>query len=68
MTAIEYDVDLPETEEDRVLGWRFDQLARAGFDDEAALVLALSRDVDLHLATSLLDRGCPPGTALSILL
>jgi hypothetical protein len=30
-------------------------------------VLALDREVDLHLAVSLLERGCAPDTALQIL-
>jgi len=30
-------------------------------------VLALDRDVDLHLAVSLLEQGCPADTALQIL-
>ena len=33
----------------------------------ASLVLALDHDVDLHLAVSLLERGCPADTALQIL-
>jgi hypothetical protein len=50
-----------------VTSWRVEQLLAAGYDAEAALVLALDRDVDLHLAVSLLQRGCPPDTALQIL-
>jgi hypothetical protein len=50
-----------------VTSWRLEQLVAAGYDSEAALVLALDRDVDLHLAVSLLQRGCPPDTALQIL-
>ena len=51
----------------RVLSWRIEQLIAAGFDSEAAFVLALDRDVDLHAATELVRRGCPPGTAFRIL-
>ena len=51
----------------RVLSWRIEQLIAAGFDSEAAFVLALDRDVDLHDATELVRRGCPPGTAFRIL-
>lgn len=51
----------------RVLSWRIEQLIAAGFDSEAAFVLALDRDVDLHDATELVRRGCPPGTAFHIL-
>ena len=52
---------------DDVTSWRMERLVAAGYDGEAALVLALDRDVDLHLAVSLLERGCPPDTALQIL-
>ena len=44
----------------RVLGWRIEQLIAVGFDSDAALVLALDRSVDLHEATELVRRGCPP--------
>lgn len=50
-----------------VTSWRVERLLAAGFDAEAALVLALDREVDLHLAVSLLERGCPPDLALQIL-
>jgi hypothetical protein len=50
-----------------VTRWRVDQLLRAGFDGQAALVLALDPDVDLRRAVSLLERGCPVDTALRIL-
>jgi hypothetical protein len=50
-----------------VTSWRIDQLLQAGYDNEAALVLALDREVDLRQAVSLLDRGCPVDTALRIL-
>ena len=56
-----------EYERDAVTAWRVERLVGAGYDGEAALVLALDQDVDLHLAVSLLERGCPPDTALQIL-
>ena len=56
-----------ERERDEVISWRVERLLAAGYDGEASLVLALDRDVDLHLAVSLLERGCPPDTALQIL-
>ena len=56
-----------ERERDTVTSWRVEQLVAAGYDGEAALVLALDRDVDLHLAVSLLQRGCSPDVALQIL-
>jgi rRNA processing protein Krr1/Pno1 len=51
-----------------VLGWRVEQLIAAGFDSDAAFVLALDRTVDLHDAIDLVRRGCPPQTALRILI
>ena len=39
----------------------------SSYDAEAAIVIALDRDVDLHRAVSLLERGCPPDLALQIL-
>jgi hypothetical protein len=56
-----------ERERDTVTAWRVERLLDVGYDGEAALVLALDRDVDLHLAVSLLERGCPADTALQIL-
>lgn len=52
----------------RVLSWRIEQLIAVGFESEAAFVLALDRDVDLHEATQLVHRGCPPETAFRILV
>ena len=51
-----------------MLGWRIEQLIAVGFDSDAALVLALDRSVDLHEATELVRRGCPPPTAFRILI
>ena len=56
-----------ERERDGVTSWRVERLLQAGYDAEAAIVLDLDRDVDLHFAVSLLERGCPPDTALQIL-
>jgi hypothetical protein len=55
-------------EADEVVRWRFDELVRAGYDVDDAEVLARQRDVDLHLATDLVRRGCPSGTAVRIVL
>jgi len=57
-----------ETEIDVVEQWRHEALWRAGYDAEAAVVLAASHDVDLHLAVGLLQRGCSQELALQILL
>jgi hypothetical protein len=55
-------------EEFSILAWRIAVLDRAGYDEGDAVLLAALKDVDLHLAVDLLDQGCPPGTALRILL
>lgn len=52
----------------RVLGWRIEQLIAVGFDSDAAFVLALDRNVDLHEAIELVRRGCSPQTAFRILV
>jgi len=59
---------LEVSEVDVVRRWRFDELVRAGYDDEHAIELAFYLDVDLHLATSLVRGGCPSGTAVRIVL
>jgi hypothetical protein len=67
MSAAELDT-LYSTEMDRIERWRHQELARAGYDAESALVLAASHDVDLHAAVNLLRRGCSVELALQILL
>jgi hypothetical protein len=57
-----------DAEFERVLRWRFQALARAGYEAEAAATIAARADVDLHLATELLQQGCPADVALRILL
>jgi hypothetical protein len=57
-----------DSELEMVEQWRHEALERAGYNWEAATVLAASHDVDLHLAVDLLRRGCPPDLALQILL
>jgi hypothetical protein len=67
---------LPHIEEDpttpnehvRVLSWRVERLLDAGYDGEAALVIGLDAHIDLHRAVALLRAGCPPETALRILV
>lgn len=54
--------------EDEVVAWRRDQLRRAGCRRFDAEVLARERQVDLHEAVELLERGCPSKIALKILL
>jgi hypothetical protein len=57
-----------DSELELVEHWRHEALTRAGYDAEAATVLAASHDVDLHLAVELLRRGCTVELALQILL
>jgi hypothetical protein len=67
MTAAQFEqLEIPEVE--AVLRWRFEALVRAGFDPGSAMILASHVEVDLHDAESLLARGCPPETALQILI
>ena len=65
MTAAEVQ---DRTELDLVEAWRHEELLRAGYPKEAAAVLAVRFDVDLHHAVSLLKQGCPPEIAVAILI
>lgn len=47
--------------------WRLEELRRVGYDKEWAEMIAES-DIDLNMARSLLERGCPVELALSILI
>ena len=60
--------DLETLEQDAVRRWRFEQLVRAGFEDDAAIELAFHLEIDLHFLMSLVRRGCPSSTALRIAL
>lgn len=66
--VVEWNVSGEVGEELRVVLWRASTLLSAGYDDDAALDLALDRRVDLHLAVELLTRGCPQDTAVRILV
>ena len=67
MTVAEL-ISQDEGEQTAVLEWRFSQLAQSGYGPEDAIVLATHTDVDLHRASDLVARGCPPALALRILL
>jgi hypothetical protein len=67
MSAAELET-LYVSELDRIERWRHEELQRAGYDSESALVLAASHEVDLHEAVRLLKRGCSVDLALQILL
>jgi hypothetical protein len=62
------EIPVSEPEHRRVERWRAEALERAGYDAAAAAELAARPDVDLHQAIGLLENGCPPDTALKILL
>ena len=67
--ANEGDCEVPSSAElDKVIDWRREELERAGFEPSAALVIAARAEIDLHLATELVRKGCPPPTALRILV
>lgn len=55
-------------EERHVLGWRYEELVRAGYPEREAMVLSDRVDIDLHRAVELLRCGCSPNTAIRILL
>jgi len=57
-----------ETERERVIRWRVEQLARVGYSWPAAMVMAANTHVDLHRAVDLVHRGCNPEVAMRILL
>jgi hypothetical protein len=57
-----------ETEMERVERWRAEALEKVGYDSSSAATLAIRHEVDLHRAIALVERGCPPETALRILL
>ena len=57
-----------ETEAERVEHWRAEELVRAGYEPSDAIALAARHDIDLHLAVSLMAKGCPYETAIDILI
>ena len=67
MTAAETTLE-QDTEAERVVDWRREELLRAGYEGGAASRIAERSDVDLHIAVDLMRRGCPPEVALDILL
>jgi hypothetical protein len=68
MPAVELEQLGLDTEAELVRSWRMEELERAGYSRTAASQLAELAYVDLHLATDLIRRGCPPETALRILV
>jgi hypothetical protein len=54
-------------EDQRVVGWRFEQFRSLGFEDDDAWTLADS-GADVQLTRSLVGAGCPLHLALRIVL
>jgi len=67
-TAGELELQTMPKAVEKVVGWRLEELMRAGYDRDAAIRLAARLDVDLHVAVDLASQGCLPRTALRILL
>jgi len=67
MTAANTNV-IAESELDRIVRWRSEELERAGYSPDGAASLAARLEVDLHEAIDLVKRGCPAEIALRILL
>jgi hypothetical protein len=65
MTTAETDI-YEETE--LIEAWRAEALERAGYGAAAAAEISVRHDIDLHVATDLVQRGCPADLALQILL
>ena len=65
MTTAETDI---RDETDVIEAWRAEALERAGYGVRDAAAIAVRHDIDLHLATDLLQMGCPEELALRILL
>jgi hypothetical protein len=67
-TVTAAEIQIVETEAERVQRWRAAELERAGYTPEQAAELAGRNDVDLHRAVELVASGCPSDLALRILL
>ena len=69
MSATEhpYPTDELSEEDQRVVGWRFDQFRLLGFGDEDCWLLVDS-GADLQLTRSLVGAGCPLHLALRIVV
>ena len=62
-----HEIEIVETELERVERWRTSELMRVGFPGDDAVALAARTDVDLHEAIELVKRGCPTDVAIRIL-
>lgn len=61
-------IEHPQTEREKVEGWRLHELVEAGYPLPLAEKLAHNLEVDLHRATELPLYGCSFETAAEILL
>jgi hypothetical protein len=61
------ETNINPTEQELVERWRAEELERAGYPENVANELAMRADVDLHRAIELLQKGCSPELAASIL-
>ena len=57
-----------QVEPQEIVAWRFEALVRAGYSPDCAARLAVTQEVDLHIALELLAHGCPEPTAVRILV
>ena len=57
-TLIDSTPTAAELEASTILSWRCEELCRAGYEPEDALLLAITPHVDLHVATDLVTQGC----------
>jgi hypothetical protein len=62
------ELNIVETESEKVERWRAEELEKIGYDMISAHELATRPEVDLHLAIRLVENGCPVPLALEILL
>jgi hypothetical protein len=62
------ELNIVETESEKVERWRAEELEKVGYDVISAYELAARSDVDLHLAIELVEAGCPVALAVEILL
>ena len=60
--------DEPTLHDLDVLNWRYQELDRAGYPVDIAIMLSARADVDLHFACELLHNGATIHQALRILL
>jgi hypothetical protein len=59
---------LERPEAAKILSWRFDRLVDAGYEPDTASFIAGRVEIDLHEAVGLVLKGCPPATAVRILV